>query len=190
MLLIAVPLIGQVTENFDVGDLYDGTYWADYITETSTRYTIYDPSLGITSGSRDEYVLRYVTSLDSSADTLYTDRIDNRAYGDHWISYAVVSDSASDGGARVNPDTIISYLDMGVFRGHGTVAGTATGTVDGNGVLWKNLATVSVGVSAEISLKDSTWWTDFPVSWYMYRWRETSPQSNKYYMTDSKFKQN
>ena len=187
LLLIAVPGSGQITGYKDISDLVDGTYWDDLITETFYNNAIYDTDLGLrNSGS---YVVRYLTSVDSSLDTIMTQPIVNRAYGDHFISFTSVSDSASDAGVRPNPDTIIVYLDMGVFRGNGTVSSTAGATVDGPGIKWYNLWTVTQDTSIEVSLKDSTWWTDFPSPMYWYRLRETSAQSNKYYLSDFQFKQ-
>jgi len=182
LLLIAVPGSGQITDYKDVETLFDGTAWASSVTETEGYSAIYDIELGYTN--RERYVTRYVSSADSSQDTLQTKAIANRAYGDHFVSYALVADSVGD-----NPNTISAILQMGVFRGYGTVAGTATGTVDNEGILWKNLVSFTAGVSGEISLKDSTWWTDFPATHYWFKIKETGEQTNKYYINDFSFKQ-
>lgn len=184
-----IPLLitsgyAQITDYADVADLFEGTFWADSITTSEGMSSAYDVDKGL--NNRERYVVNYLTSADSSADTIQTKMIENRAYGDHFISYTLTSDSA---GAR-NPDTVAAVLEMGVFRGYGTVAGTAAGTVDSDGILWKNIARFAlVEVSGEVSLKDSTWWTDFPATHYWYRIRETTEQSNDYYISDFKFKQ-
>jgi hypothetical protein len=184
LLLLTIPGFGQITDYKDISELLDGTFWADSVTSTEGVSSIYDVDKSL--NNRERYIVSYLTSADSSADTIQTKAIENRAYGDHFISYALTSDSS---GAR-NPDTVAAVLEMGVFRGYGTVAGTAAGTIDNNGILWKNIARFAlVEVSGEVSLKDSTWWTDFPASHYWFRVRETTEQSNDYYINDFQFKQ-
>ena len=149
LLLIAVPGFSQITDYKDVAEIFDGTFWADSITTTEGRSSIYDVENATTN--RERYVARYLKSGDAAQDTITSKAIENRAFGDHFISYALLTDSVG-----ANPNTISAILQMGVFRGYGTVAGTAAGTVDNNGILWKNLASWAAEASGEVSLADST----------------------------------
>ena len=170
ILILAFPLQAQLTRYYDVEEMFDGTDWESSITATQKYGT-----------NGESYFVRYLQSTSNSTDTITSQTLDNRAWGgSHFISYALLTDSAG----ATNPDTIISYLEMGVFRGRGTVTGTAAGSVDNEGILWKPLATISAQASAEISLQDSTWWTDFASPNYWFRIRETSAQQNKYYISD------
>ena len=171
LLLFILPAESQVSQYLDVENLYDGTDWEDKIT-TVESYPDYWLNMRLYT--------RYVHSDSASIDTLTTKPVENRSWGDKFISFTMDTDS----NLTTEADTLSYKLLMGVFRGAGTVTGTSGGSIDADGIYWKHLFTGTSDTSIEISLRDSTWWTDFPTPYYWYQIAETDTQYNRYYISD------
>lgn len=177
-LLFVLPIMSEVlTRYYTVKDLYEGTVWEDSI--KTTYYSVRD-----TNGASgiQRFPVHHLISK-TLHDTMVSKKLAHRAYGDHVVYFTVLNDSSASGAY----DTITVTLDIGMFTGHGTVPGTAGGTVDTSGILWKPLYTASGDTSVAVSLRDSTWWTNRPTSDYWFRIRELYQQRNKYYISDFSF---
>lgn len=166
LLFVSVSVsFGQITSNYGVLYLFKGTDWEDNLT---TEYNKWTDEHG------DKHNYSYVSS-DTLADTLTTRILQNQT-GTHNVSLNVITDSTVTGA----PDTMDYVLEMGVYCGEGHP--------DSTGYLWKHLLTGAQDTSLRISLRDSTWWTDFNISQYKLRIRETTANKNKYILWDRPYK--
>jgi hypothetical protein len=192
LLLIPFFLNAQILIEWkDVNDLFTGNY---PVSPTTAKDTIHEQYKWYDYWGRS--VIFYTISSDTVKTTLKTAIQSNRyKYADKFITFGILQDTVHDQDAM--KDTMNVSLNMGVFRGFGFGSQNTTtlqySEWDSVGFDLYNLFSVTRATVltpdtiAKVSLKDSTWWTDWPVIEYYYEIVEGDTGKYRYFLNDFQF---